>query len=119
VQLDGTLTLNGNGSSDGEWVFQIATTLVLGTSSNVILTGGAKASNIWWIVGSSATFGTYSHLEGNVLASASVAAETGATVNGGLYAGAGITFDANTVNVQTPAAKKARQLVGSAKFLGV
>lgn len=99
VGLSGSLTLTDNGSGVGEWVFQIATTLITSVGSEVILSGGAKASNVYWIVGSSATLGVGSTLQGNVLASALIAANTGATVNGGLYAGSSVTLDTNTVTV--------------------
>lgn len=101
VGLTGTLTLNGKNNGSSTWVFQIAKNLVTSTSSNVILANGALASNVYWIVGASVTLGTYSTLEGNVLAGASIAAKTGATVNGGLYAGSEITLDASTITVQT------------------
>jgi hypothetical protein len=54
---------------------------------------------VYWIVGSSATLGVGSTIHGNVLASASIAGNTGATINGGLYAGAGVTLDASNVTV--------------------
>ncbi|KAF1345795.1 hypothetical protein BDV97DRAFT_378779 [Delphinella strobiligena] len=99
VGLTGTLTLNGKDNSSSTWVFQIAKDLITSTSSNVDLVNGALASNVYWIIGSSATLGTYSTLEGNVLTGASIAAKTGATVNGGLYAGSEITLDSNTITV--------------------
>jgi hypothetical protein len=80
-------------------VFQIATTLITGVGSKMILSGGAQAKNVYWIVGSSATLGVGSTIHGNVLASASIAGNTGATINGGLYAGAGVTLDASNVTV--------------------
>lgn len=96
VGLSGSLTLTG----DGEYVFQIATTLITSVGSSMILAGGAQAENVYWIVGSSATLGVDSTLQGNVLASASIAANTRATVNGGLYAGAMVTLDTNAVTVE-------------------
>jgi hypothetical protein len=104
--LEGTLTLNGNGSGTGVWVFQCATTLITSSYSNMNLVGGAKASNVFWIVGSSATLGTYSSFVGQVLAQASVVANTGAAVKGALYAGAGIALDSNPVVVQTSIVSK-------------
>nr|BBD74544.1 ice-binding protein isoform1a [Antarctomyces psychrotrophicus] len=115
VGLDGVLTLDGAGDASSVWVFQLATTLVTYASSSIILTNGAKANNVFWIVGSSATLGTYSHLEGNVIANALIAAQTGATINGALLAGSAVTLDSNTVTVQNSASK----LVRSAKFFKV
>jgi hypothetical protein len=90
----GTLTLNGAGN----YTFQMATTLITAASSTVVLTGGATAANITWAVGSSATLGTSSHLEGSILALTSITATTGATVNGSLLAQNGaVTLDTNTI----------------------
>ncbi|WP_083507424.1 ice-binding family protein [Frankia sp. ACN1ag] len=46
-------------------------TVLTASASNVKLVNGAQAANVFWIVGSSATLGTYSILSGNILASVS------------------------------------------------
>jgi hypothetical protein len=75
----------------------------MAVSSRIILTGGAKASNVWWFVGSSATLNGSSIFQGNVLASASISMGTGATSCGRLLSGAdgagAFTFLGNTVSV--------------------
>jgi hypothetical protein len=92
----GTVTLNGNGN----YTFQMATTLITATSSNVVLTGGALASSVTWAVGSSATLGTTSNLEGSILAFTSITLNTGATVTGAVLAQNGaVTLDANTITL--------------------
>jgi hypothetical protein len=48
----------------------------------VNLINGARASNVFWQVGSSATLGTYSILRGNVMALASITVTTGVTIDG-------------------------------------
>jgi LPXTG-motif cell wall-anchored protein len=53
---------------------------------------------VFWQVGSSATFGTGSHLSGQVLALQSITATTGATFDGQLLAPNGaVTLDTNTI----------------------
>ena len=84
---------------------EIAETLITGSESQIILAGGAKSSNIFWIVGSSATLGTYSTLHGSVLASAAITANTGSTILGGLYAGSSVNFQSTAVTVDANAAK--------------
>jgi len=52
------LTLDAQGDSEAVWVFQMASSLTVGTplaSRSVILVNGAKASNVFWQVGSAAT----------------------------------------------------------------
>ena len=97
VGLTGAITFDGAGNTNSVWVMQIAETLVTGAASQMILSGGAKSSNIFWIVGSSATLGTTSVLQGSVLASASITANTGSTINGGLYAQSSIALQSTTV----------------------
>jgi hypothetical protein len=52
------LTLDAQGNADAVWIFQMASSLTVGTPlapSSVILTNGAQASNVYWQVGSAAT----------------------------------------------------------------
>jgi hypothetical protein len=101
IGVAGDLTLNGTATD--VWVFQAPSALTTAVSSRIILSGGAKASNVWWFVGSSATLNTGTVFEGNVLASASITMGTGATSCGRLLAGAEgagtFSFLGNTVSV--------------------
>ncbi len=72
------LTLDGG--PDDVWVFQMATTLTVGSGRKVILTGGARARNIFWQVGSSATLGTSSMFKGTIMAYASVTMNASSTL---------------------------------------
>ena len=95
--ITGTLTLDGQNDPNAVFIFQTATTLTTAGSSKVVLINGAKASQIYWKVGSSATLGTYSIFEGTILAYTAITATTVAVVNGGLLAmGAAVTTDGNT-----------------------
>lgn len=75
---DVTLT----GSATDVWIFQIGSSLNLGSGIKVILAGGAKAANIFWQVGTSATLGTYSTFKGTILADQSISLGTGASLDG-------------------------------------
>jgi hypothetical protein len=91
-----TLTLNGAGN----YTFQMATTLVTGAASVVLLTGGATAANVTWAVGSSATLGTTTTFAGSILALTSITDNGGSTVNGQLLAQNGaVTLNDTTVTV--------------------
>ena len=101
--ITGMLTLDGGGDSNALWIFQAFSTLTTGSNSSVILTNGAKPGNILWQVGSSATLGTGSQLQGNVLAFSSITLTTGAVVEGGVYARNGaVTFDRNSAGIPEP-----------------
>jgi uncharacterized protein (TIGR03437 family) len=78
----GDLTLDAQGNANAVWIFQIASTLTTTSGRRVILAGGANAANIFWQVGSSATIGTTSVFQGNILAAASISMLTGSTLTG-------------------------------------
>ena len=94
--LGGDLTLSG--TADSVWVFQSATSLVTGSASRILLTGGATSCNVFWQVGSSATLGANSAFVGTVLADQSITATANAVVQGRLLARAGaVTLDGNRI----------------------
>jgi hypothetical protein len=95
--ITGNLTLSG----DGVYIFQIVSTLTTAANnSQVILSGGATAQDVFWQVGSSATLGTTTTFEGIIMAQASVSLDTGAILNGSALARTGsITLLSNPVNV--------------------
>jgi hypothetical protein len=94
----GDLTFDAKGNADAVFIIQIATTLTTTSGRKVILSGGALASNIFWQVGSSATFGTTSVFKGTVIAMQSITLNTGATIDGRVLARTGsITLAGNTI----------------------
>ncbi|OJX75476.1 MAG: hypothetical protein BGO91_19530 [Leifsonia sp. 71-9] len=97
---NGVLTLAG--SADSVWVFQAASSLTIGSATQIIVTGGANACNVFWEIGSSASLGTGAQFEGTILAKESITATTGATIVGRLLANtAAVTLDTNTITVPT------------------
>ena len=99
----GDLTLDARGDTNAIFIFQMASTLSTTSGRQVILSGGAKAANVYWQVGSSATLGTTSIFKGNILASTSISVTTGATVEGRLLARtAAITLDSNIITPPAP-----------------
>lgn len=94
----GDLTFDALGDANAIFIIQIASSLTTTSGRKVILSGDAKASNIFWQVGSSATFGTTSVFKGTVLALESITFETGASLNGKALCSTGsIVLDANTI----------------------
>jgi type VI secretion system secreted protein VgrG len=93
-----TLTLSGSGN----FVFQIGSTLTTASGSSMVLTGGARAANVYWQVGSSATLGTGTAFDGSILAHDSITLDTGADLSGRALALTGaVTLYSNDISVPT------------------
>jgi hypothetical protein len=95
VYIPAAVTLSG-GPND-VFIFQIAQNLTLANGIAVHLTGGVQAKNVFWQVSGQATFGTTSHMEGIVLCKSLIAMQTGASINGRLYAQTAVTLQMNAV----------------------
>lgn len=99
LALTGDLTLDAQGNTSAVFIFQIGSTLTTGSNSHVVLTNGASACNVFWQVGSSATLGTNSVFDGNILALTSITLTTGANLQGRALARNGaVTLDSNTIS---------------------
>ena len=95
----GDLTLDAQGDQNTIWVFQIQTTFIIMVNRKVVLTNNAKADNVFWNVGSSATIGVGAFMVGNFLTQTSITVQTGATMDGRFLTQTGaVTFDSNNVN---------------------
>ncbi|MBI5091860.1 MAG: Ig-like domain-containing protein [Candidatus Hydrogenedentes bacterium] len=99
----GNVTLDAQGDSNAVFLFQMGSTLTTGVGTQVVLSGGAKAANVYWQVGASATLGTNSIFKGNILASASVTLTTGTALEGrALTQTAAVTLDDSAITVPAP-----------------
>jgi len=100
VGLTGALTLDGGGNRDAVWVFQIGSTITTATGSSVVMAGSGQPCNVFWQVGSSATIGTGTAFQGNLLAEASITLTSGSSLVGrALARSAAVTMDHNAVSV--------------------
>lgn len=112
----GTLTLSGAGT----YIFQCSSTLTTGAGGipTITLSSGAKASNVYWVVGSSATInaGSAGTFQGNIIAQASVTDTLGGTVNGTLVALTGAVTLSAAANINSQPASGA-DVIASAPYL--
>ena len=104
----GVLTLNAQGQNNQFFVFQIGSTLNTSsadtgsmTSAEVQIENPGANDCVYWVVGS-ATIGTYTRFEGNILSLSQIALQTGATIDCGraLNQTPGpVTMDTNTISI--------------------
>jgi len=85
------------GGPNDVWIFQIPGNLALSPAKKVLLSGGAKAGNIFWQVAGTVGIGPAAHFEGIILTQTSITLETGASMNGRALAQTAVILDASTV----------------------
>lgn len=100
VLISTSVTLAG-GPND-VWIFQIAGDLTQAAGTNVNLTGGALAKNVYWQVFGVASIGTTAHFEGIALVQTAMTVETGASVVGRLLSQTAVTLDQAVVSQPSP-----------------
>jgi type VI secretion system secreted protein VgrG len=98
AQLTGKLTLNNLGNPNAVFVFQIGSTLTTASGSSVVFTSSLD-KNVFWQVGSSATLGTTTKFEGNILALTSITLNNGASIGCGsaLARNGAVTLNNNVI----------------------
>ena len=93
------LVLDAEGNDEAVFIFQASSDLITASNSVIILKNGARFCRVFWQVTSSATLGTNSTFVGHIFALTSIAAQTGANVQGQLLARNGaVTLDHNTIH---------------------
>ena len=99
AQLTGNLVLDG----EGEYVFQIGSTLTTAANSSIQTINGARWENVFFQVGSSATLGAGTTFLGSIIADSSVTLVTGANVDGHVFGLDGaVSLDNSHVMVPEP-----------------
>ena len=95
VSMSNDVTLAG-GPND-VWILQVAGTLSQAHATNVTLTGGAQAKNVYWQTAGGAVIGTRAHFEGTILSKTMIAMKTKASITGRLFAQTAVTLQMNTI----------------------
>ncbi len=100
AELTGPLTLDFNGMNDASFVFQTGSTLTTASGSIVDVINEANDDSIYWAIGSSATLGTTSAFEGNLIAEQSITLTTNASIGCGnaIALNGAITLDTNVIS---------------------
>jgi hypothetical protein len=88
-----TVTLDGGGDPNAEFLFQAGTTMTTAADTYFRLVNGAQAQNIIWALGTSATLGARSVVEGSILAGAAITFGTNSKVHGCAIAQTAVTFE--------------------------
>ncbi|KJA18336.1 hypothetical protein HYPSUDRAFT_218265 [Hypholoma sublateritium FD-334 SS-4] len=95
VSITGLITLKG--PSTGVWIFQIQNNLLYAAGARAVLSGGALAKNIFWVVSGDVSLGAGSTLEGVILGATKVALLTGSAVHGSILSQTAVTLEKATV----------------------
>ncbi|KAL8287028.1 hypothetical protein RQP46_004034 [Phenoliferia psychrophenolica] len=88
---------DSNDAATDVWIMQLGGDLNVDNGMKMTLSGGALASNIFWAVPGAAALGTTSTTAGIVSTYKSITLNTGATVNGRLFAQTAVTLQKATV----------------------
>jgi hypothetical protein len=106
VSAGGFLYLDAQGDQDAVFIIRSETSITTEDTSEVVLTGDAKATNVYWTAGSTVTLGTDSIMKGTMIAGTSISLLSGANLEGrALNQGAAaeaITLDACTITLPSP-----------------
>jgi len=86
-----------SGCPDDVWIFQIANDLDVSAAKKIILSGGARAENIFWQVAGQVTIHSNAHFEGVILSKTGITLQTNATLHGRALAQSMIALDNNKV----------------------
>lgn len=106
LSAGGALTLDAQGDPNAVFVIRSATSITTLSTSQVVLSGGAKASRVYWTAGSAITLGVHSVMQGSLLAGTAITLQTGAHLQGRALnqgaAAAAISCDACTITLPLP-----------------
>jgi hypothetical protein len=86
------VTLDGLNEPNPVFLFQAGTTLVTAADTYFILINGAKAENVIWALGSAATLGANSVVEGSILAGTAISFGAKSELHGCALAQSAVTF---------------------------
>jgi len=96
--MTSSIILDGKNSCDSKFIFITPAAMNTTAGVSIFLINGAKASNVYWVVGAAVTVAASGYLAGNFLSSAAITVGAGSSINGRFLAmqavsvGASVTF---------------------------
>ena len=101
ASMAGTLTLDGQNDSNSKFVFKIGAAFNTGAGTTVLLTNGASACNVFWVVEAAVGLGAITKIKGTLIShGAAVAAGAGCIIEGRLLSTSGaLTCDNLTLTI--------------------
>jgi hypothetical protein len=87
------VTLDGNNEANPKFLFIAGSTLVTAADTYFNLINGTKAENVLWAIGTAATLGANSVLEGSILAGTAITFGTKSILHGCALAQSAVTFE--------------------------
>jgi hypothetical protein len=96
LYFEGTGTAPGQGDTD-VFIIQLTGNLVQAANTNVILSNGALAKNIFWQIAGFVSIGAGAHLEGILLCKTAVTFITSSSLNGRVFAQTAVTLQMATI----------------------
>jgi len=102
MEINNTLTLDGLGDPNAQWIFRSVTTLTVGAGAKVqiVNTGTSEGVSVFWSVGTAAVLNENSDFLGNIVAKTAITLASGANIScGRVFAGTAITMQGgNTIS---------------------
>jgi hypothetical protein len=113
--LGGILTLDGLGSTNSVFIIKITGALAMAASSQIILTNGAQASNVFWVIDGALGLGASCAVKGTFICLAgAIALGNNCTTDGGIFTIAGaITLQNCTLSTPISAMATSNQTICS------
>jgi hypothetical protein len=97
VAFGTTVVLDGKGDKNAMFLFQAGSTFVTAADTHFELINEAKAENIIWALGTAATLGAGSIVEGSILAGSAITFGTGSVLHGCAIAQTAVTFETSGI----------------------
>ena len=103
VSIAGTLTLDGQNNANSVFIFKTsAGAFTTGNYAKIILTNGASACNVVWVIQGAISFAAYANMQGTFISyNGAFSMEAGSTLNGRGYSTNG-AIGVNAVSVSIP-----------------